>query len=322
MAENVSSCTALELLAKKLKNARMERNLSIDDVSRIIAVPKNYLQSIEEGDFSFLPKVYILAFIKKYAVLLEVGNDATFEECKKELQLPGTPQLDVSVDTDSPLTGTLPDLLTTLRNFRLPVTLSSSLFSSKIGIALVVFVGLVVFFLIGKVFRASPRHSAVPVTQKIVKPVVNTGANNPPPNITPIPPPHSSESRMNSAAKTAHFDSTRSSSVHSGSAPVTPIVTVSDSKQWTKNGSFRPSSRHSPYRKVLIVRMMEDYSWVKVVADDSARVYAGGKFKKGEVLRYEARNKFWVNIGRPKYVELYLNGKKLPPSTDRILIIH
>jgi hypothetical protein len=110
--------------------------------------------------------------------------------------------------------------------------------------------------------------------------------------------------------------------------PVRPASAVSappkasKSRAWAKKVSFRPSSASSPYRKVLVVRLVEDLSWVKVFADDGTKVYPGGKFKNGQVLRYEARKNFRVNIGRPKYVELYLNGKKLPPTTDRILIIH
>jgi hypothetical protein len=49
-------------------------------------------------------------------------------------------------------------------------------------------------------------------------------------------------------------------------------------------------------------------------------VYAGGEFKKGDVLRYEAKNKFWVNIGRPSYVELYLDGKKVPSFSERTVV--
>ena len=103
-----------------------------------------------------------------------------------------------------------------------------------------------------------------------------------------------------------------------------PVSVASDqgSKKWKERIALSPQSPSSPYRKVLVVHILGDHSWVKVIADDSSQVYAGGQFIAGQVLRYEARRKFWVNIGRPESVEIFLNGKKLQPSSSRILILN
>ncbi|MCX6177842.1 MAG: DUF4115 domain-containing protein [Chlorobiales bacterium] len=331
MTENASGSTALELLAKKLKNTRMERNLSIDDVSRMITVPKSYLEKIEAGDFSFLPKAYIIAFIKKYAILMDVGSDDTFEQCKNELQRTGAPKREVSIEPGVPKTGTSQSWSKTLQNLRL----SGSFLSLKIGIAFVVLAGLVVFYMLGKEQVTPSRPSGVvalpspttddtvAVAEQIVDSLMIAPANKPEAKVASVPPDNPSQSSIDSVSSAVSVAS--ATPAPAPPVPVSQVVAVSakasSDKEWAKNVSFTPSSRSSPYRKILVVRLVEDYSWVKVVADDSARVYAGGQFKNGQVLRYEAHDKFWVNIGRPKYVELYLNGKKIPPFTDRILIL-
>lgn len=91
-----------------------------------------------------------------------------------------------------------------------------------------------------------------------------------------------------------------------------------------EKGYFSPSLSSlslSPWQKVLVVRVVCDHSWVKVVADDGAKAYAGGTLSKGQELRYESRSSFRVSVNRPECVELYLNGKKVPPFTGHFLIL-
>lgn len=333
MVEKVSGGKALESLAEKLKHARMVKNLSLDDVSRLITVQKNYLEKIEECDFSFLPKPYIMTFVKEYALLMGVGNDDDFEQCKKELQIPVALHRDISVDHDSQKTAILPGGAAILKQIRIP----GYVMSLGIGIVLIGIVGFVAFSFGGKV-QISPFHppvaasvpsasteDTVAVAEQIVDSSVLNETNKPEPIVAPVSQEHPVTVPVDSAKATPSKIAASVPVPHLDKKPISSKITShpeSGSKEWAKNVSFRPTSPSSPYKKVLVVRLVEDYSWVKVIADDSARVYPGGQFKNGQVLRYEARKKFWVNIGRPKYVELYINGKKLSPFTDRILILN
>ncbi|EAT58777.1 helix-turn-helix domain-containing protein [Chlorobium ferrooxidans] len=89
MTDKVSSSSALDLMARELKRARMESNLRLEDISRQITIQKSYLENIEEGDFTFLSRAYIFAYIKSYARFLGVGNDEILEQCRKDLQVSG-----------------------------------------------------------------------------------------------------------------------------------------------------------------------------------------------------------------------------------------
>ena len=327
MTEQVSSIIALEVLSRELKNARIEKNLSLEDVSRLTTVQKNHLEKIEEGDFTFLPKAYVFTFIKEYALLMGVGNDETFEQCKKELQLTSALKRDVVLDKALPRKEKRPGRDTNFRDVRFPrylVLLIS-------GIVLVAAAGFAFYYFDGNLHFSDKRSSGVfplqsataedtvAVAEQIIDSLQISGFNKPPLNAASSSPELKAPARVDSAATSRPAAIATPAPVSSAAALP---ATASASTEWAKNVSFLPSSPTSPYRKVLVVRLVDEYSWVKVIADDSSRVYPGGKFSSGQVLRYEARNKFWVNLGRPKFVELYLNGKKLPPTTERILIIN
>ena len=87
MTDTLSNNDSLELLAKKLKTARLEKNLSVDDVSQLTKIKKHYLQQIEDGNFSFLPNSYVYACIKAYMKEMGLEGSEALEQCKKDLQI-------------------------------------------------------------------------------------------------------------------------------------------------------------------------------------------------------------------------------------------
>lgn len=89
MADEKHQGSSLGLLAHELKKARIERELSIEEVSRMVQIPAGHIQKIEEGDYSFLPAIYVFSFIKKYADDLGVGDEMLLEECRRELHESG-----------------------------------------------------------------------------------------------------------------------------------------------------------------------------------------------------------------------------------------
>ena len=329
MTEQLSSSIALELLSKELKNARIEKNLSLEDVSRLTSVHKNHIEKIEEGDFSFLPKAYVFTYIKAYALLMGVGNDETFEQCKRELQLTTALKREVAIDKASSKKEKRPGRETNFRDVRFP----RSLVLLITGILLVAAAGLAFFYFNGQFHFSDTRtpsvvplpsataEDTVAVAEQIVDSLQISASNKPALNAASSSPDPHAPAKADSAAVSPPVTAATPAPATVSSASALS-ATVSNSTEWAKNVSFLPSSSSSPYRKVLVIRLVDEYSWVKVIADDSSRVYPGGKFSSGQVIRYEARKKFWVNLGRPKFVELYLNGKKLPPTKERILIIN
>ncbi len=99
MTETLSN-DSLDLLATALKKARLEKKLSVEEVSQLTKIKKDYLEQLEDGNFSFLPISYVYACTKTY--LKEMGLDGSeiLENCKKDLHIPVPYNKEEIVETD------------------------------------------------------------------------------------------------------------------------------------------------------------------------------------------------------------------------------
>ncbi|KMY29609.1 hypothetical protein ACZ11_21195 [Lysinibacillus xylanilyticus] len=88
-------------LGTRLKEARLSKGYSLDDLQEITKIQKRYLIGIEEGNYSIMPgSFYVRAFIKQYADAVGLDAEELLETYKSEL--PGTPNNQVSQMTSSP----------------------------------------------------------------------------------------------------------------------------------------------------------------------------------------------------------------------------
>ncbi|AAM73215.1 MAG TPA: helix-turn-helix domain-containing protein [Chlorobaculum sp.] len=85
MPDETLDRSSLERLVRALKQARVQRALSVDEISRLVKIRTVHIERLEEGDFSFLPPLYIYSYLKKYAAELGVGDDALLDACRNEL---------------------------------------------------------------------------------------------------------------------------------------------------------------------------------------------------------------------------------------------
>ncbi|RKY62709.1 MAG: hypothetical protein DRP99_05325, partial [Candidatus Latescibacterota bacterium] len=60
-------------LHTRLREAREAKGISLGEISGNTRIKLEYLQAMEDGDFSFLPRPYVRMFVKAYAE--EVGLD-------------------------------------------------------------------------------------------------------------------------------------------------------------------------------------------------------------------------------------------------------
>ncbi|WP_150267795.1 helix-turn-helix domain-containing protein [Paenibacillus tepidiphilus] len=68
-------------LGRHLKEARLQKGMSLDDVQEVTKIRKKYLEAIEAGDYTVLPgSFYVRAFIKTYAEAVGVNPDELMEE--------------------------------------------------------------------------------------------------------------------------------------------------------------------------------------------------------------------------------------------------
>ncbi|MCJ8006335.1 RodZ domain-containing protein [Lederbergia wuyishanensis] len=75
-------------LGSRLRMAREEKSMSLDELQNITRIQKRYLVAIEEGKYDIMPgKFYARAFIKQYAEAVGLEPDLLFEEYRNEIPL-------------------------------------------------------------------------------------------------------------------------------------------------------------------------------------------------------------------------------------------
>lgn len=76
----------LNKFAQELKKAREKADITLQNLSARSRLDIKFLQSMEKGDFSFLPELYVKAFIKDYAKFVGLDVNETikkYEAAKK-----------------------------------------------------------------------------------------------------------------------------------------------------------------------------------------------------------------------------------------------
>jgi len=76
----------LTKFAEELKQARLNSNVSLQQMANKTKIDIKFLEAIDEGNFAFLPDLYIRAFIKEYASLVGLNPDSAikkFDAAKK-----------------------------------------------------------------------------------------------------------------------------------------------------------------------------------------------------------------------------------------------
>lgn len=82
-------------LGTRLKEARLSKGYSLDDLQEITKIQKRYLMGIEEGNYSMMPgSFYVRAFIKQYAEAVGLNAEELLETYKNEI--PGSQSEQVS----------------------------------------------------------------------------------------------------------------------------------------------------------------------------------------------------------------------------------
>lgn len=79
----------LSELGNRLKEARIAKGLTLEELQEITKIQVRYLTGIEEGNYSMMPgKFYVRAFIKQYAEAVDLSPEELFEEFEGEIPSP------------------------------------------------------------------------------------------------------------------------------------------------------------------------------------------------------------------------------------------
>ncbi|CAH0346117.1 hypothetical protein BCI9360_02435 [Bacillus sp. CECT 9360] len=73
-------------LGTRLKEARVAKGMSLDDLQNVTKIQKRYLTGIEEGNYDMMPgKFYVRAFIKQYCEAVGLDSEEIFDQYKSDV---------------------------------------------------------------------------------------------------------------------------------------------------------------------------------------------------------------------------------------------
>ena len=160
----------MDEIGQKLRNARIKKGYTIDDLQQITKIQKRYLIAIEEGQFDHLPgDFYVRAFIKQYSDAVGISSDDLLEEYKAEIPNSQPTQETQTEDTNKK---------TKTRSIKEE---SNSFFSNLgnyipqiiVGIVVLVIIGVIAFGMVHRSQSASsvtiPKESTSQTTKKSTK---------------------------------------------------------------------------------------------------------------------------------------------------------
>lgn len=80
-------------VGQKLKDARIAKGLTLDDLQQTTKIQKRYLIAIEEGNYDALPgKFYVKAFARQYAETVGLNSNEIIQALDQELGMPTSPE--------------------------------------------------------------------------------------------------------------------------------------------------------------------------------------------------------------------------------------
>jgi transcriptional regulator with XRE-family HTH domain len=76
----------LEQFGEELKQTRLEKELSLMDISAETRISLKFLDAIERGQFQILPQTYVRAFLREYALMTDLDPNDVMERYKSARQ--------------------------------------------------------------------------------------------------------------------------------------------------------------------------------------------------------------------------------------------
>ena len=75
----------LERFAEQLRKARLKKGVSLQQMAARTRIDFKFLEAIDNGNFSFLPGLYVKAFIKQYAKSVDLDEQETIKKYEDAL---------------------------------------------------------------------------------------------------------------------------------------------------------------------------------------------------------------------------------------------
>ena len=269
--------TAIREIGQEIARARQQLGKSIDEIAHATRINPKYLEFMEQGNFDFLPRPYVKAFLKTYANTLNLDGEAFVERWQEAERMATTEPARGEMGRQSiqePASGAhvAPSKIVSAGRSIGQVITSKYFKETLAGI------GLVAALLVLMIIFADQGENDVQPPQKMQTQVSETLLPE-----TKVPEiPFEQVLAENEARVQA-------------SVPPQQVADVPEPEQ----------------EKIKLTLIATDHVWVKIILDgveESEHI-----FKAGNRMSWEATESFSLHIGNAGGVKLELNGKALGP---------
>ncbi|OMF51437.1 helix-turn-helix domain-containing protein [Paenibacillus peoriae] len=305
-------------LGQQLKEARLQKGLSLDDVQEMTKIRKRYLEAIETGDYKVLPgSFYVRAFIKTYAETVGLNPDEILEGHQSNVP---EPEPEAVME---PVTQKRSSRPATIGNLKwLPTAL--------MWLFLVLIVGVIYAYWV------SNNHST-PKTAENTTPITTPSTSTPDttttqPNNGQTTAPNGAGGQTPDAGQTGQTQpggtgSTDATTPDTGQQPGTTTpqqgVTVAQDGKQGKTTIFKVSSSTGAAVKVDIKATGE--SWLEVYKGENSRgeKLSYGMTKSGDAMSFDIGPEgLYIKSGRSSATDISVAGQPITDnkSTTRVLI--
>jgi transcriptional regulator with XRE-family HTH domain len=91
----------LDEFSKELKQAREKNGISLQQIAQKSRIDLKFIEALDRGDFGFLPELYVKAFIKQYARIVGLDENATITKYEAAKQGKTTRELTLEPSEES-----------------------------------------------------------------------------------------------------------------------------------------------------------------------------------------------------------------------------
>jgi transcriptional regulator with XRE-family HTH domain len=268
-----------------LRNVRLERGISLEEVSYETRISLEQLLAIEQEATEYLPvQIYVTGFIKAYAKIIGADPDQALQLYKQDLRT-RQPEAKIEIAREGPDLG----------------------FWLRLGIVLLVMalIGALSYFLLPKLLSQASLENTVSqenVTDAATQDYKETDA--PPPAVTG-----------------ADLKSTNLSDSSSGSVPNTDsepagLEASNTISKFAANGDRvenEPRLRGNIAKKRYVLKIQaHEETWLKIIIDNQTP--AEFHLKVGDHLELPANSGYNILVGNAAGIDLRLNNRSVPVS--------
>ncbi|MCF6410638.1 helix-turn-helix domain-containing protein [Pseudalkalibacillus salsuginis] len=276
-------------LGQRLKETRLEKQLSYEQLQDKTKIQKRYLQAIEEGKYSVLPGAfYARAFIKNYAEAVGLDPEVLFEEHASELPVtneepseftPRSSKTKTNVPKDNKVAKVFPVFLT--------VVLLAAL--------------LLAFYWV--IQNNAGNNSSEPNTENVDKYESSEGDK----------PEESTETSEDTGGNDGNSDTSEEEDTTETESEPEKESQEQKVEELSSEGSIKSYSLSGTEEFTVELKMTGD-AYVDVKDESGQYIEPGRKvFKEGDTQQYDLADKTQVtfNIGASQHVEVTVNGEPL-----------